>query len=217
MFYLLTDVFVIAIAQRNSQMIKGKFSTLVTKSRMRLCSREISIEDLQTFLFTMYSSPGSRDGSDVVLTVLESAESLNEIMRAISKLGLWDYLNYYLLQVIINHFASDDEELNDMMKQYQQDLTGYVLTLKIQTYLGSTSYKHPIAMSESDILADLESLPPQQKHKLFNRLSVMVDAYITEDSLRYVYDLWRSLALQFELPRLSLILYDIAQVCCLCV
>ena len=215
MFCLLTDVVVIAIARYNNRKIKGKFSMLVTKSRTRLQSREISIEDVQTFLVMMYSTPNSRDGSDMVTTVVASARSLNEIFHALSKHKLWDYLNYYLLQAIIEEFASDDKELNDMMKQYQEDLTGHILTLKIQTYLETTSNKHPVAMSESDNLADLKSLPPQQKLKLFKRLSVMVDANITEASLRYVYDLWRSLAVQFELPQLSVILYDIAQVCCL--
>ena len=213
---MLIDV-VIAIAQHNIRKIKGKFSTLVTKSYKRLQTRGIDVEDVQTFLITMFSAPNSRDANFMVTIAVESARSHAEIFRALSKYGLWDYLNYYLLQSIIEEFASDDKELNDMMQQYQQDLNGHVLTLNIQTYLETTFYKHPIAMSESDILADLESLPPQQKHKLFNRLSVMVDTNITEDSLRYVYDLWRSLAPQFELPRLSVILYDIAQVCCLCV
>ena len=212
MFYLFTDV-VIAIAQRNNQMIRGKFSTLLTKSLMRLQSRNISIEEVQTFIVTMYSAPNSRDGSDMVTTVVGSARSLDEIFHALSKYKVWDYLNYYLLQAIIETFASDDKELNDMMKRYQQDLTGHILTLKIQTYLETTSNKHPVAMSESDNLADLESLPPIQK--LFKRLSVMVDSNITEASLRYVNNLWRSLAIQFGLPQPSVILYNIAQVCCL--
>ena len=79
---------------------------LVTNSCKRLQSREINIEfnDVQTFLIVMYSSPNSSDGSDMVTTVLESAKSLDEIFRALSKWGLWDYLNYHLLQSIIEEY-----------------------------------------------------------------------------------------------------------------
>ena len=87
----------VAIAQRNNRKIEGKFSKLLTKSRKKLQSREIDVEDVQEFLIAMYSSPNSRDGSDTVTTVLESARSLDEIFRALSKHGLLDYLNYYPL------------------------------------------------------------------------------------------------------------------------
>ena len=211
-FIFLTDTTVVAIAVRNVRKIKGKFSSLVTRARTRLQSRGINVEDVQEFLIKMYSAPNSRDGSHMVTTVLESAISLDEIFRALSKYGFWDYLNYYLLQDIIEEFAHDDDELKDIMVQYQKDLTGYVLTLKIQTYLEATYNKHSIATSGS---GNLESILPQPKHELFKRLSLVVGTNITEASLHYVYNLWQSLSLQFELPRLSMILYDIAQVCCM--
>ena len=203
-----------AVAIRNTMMIQGSFSKLVTESCKCLQSRGIDVEEVQMFLITMYSSPGSRDGSDTVLTVLESAKSISEIFRALSKYKLWDYLNYYLLQSIIEHFVSDDNELTRMMKQYQQDLTGYTLTLKIPTYLDSiyTHYECPIVtMSDDENSAD--ELVPAQKHKLFKELSVKIDANITEHSLDYITNLWQSLANQFALPQVVMILHEIAEGC----
>ena len=49
----------------------------------------------------MYSSPNSRDGSSTVTAVIKSTESLDEMFVAFSEYGLWDYLNYDLLQDII--------------------------------------------------------------------------------------------------------------------
>ena len=109
----------------------------------------------------MYSSPNSRDGSYMVTTVIESARNLDEVFRALSKCGLWDYLNYYLLQEIIEEFANDDDELNSMIEQYQRDLTGHILTQKIQTHLD--------AVGENS--ANEKFPPPQQ---LFEKLSVKV-------------------------------------------
>ena len=200
----------VAVAQRNIQMIKGKFSILVTKSREKLQSRKIGVDDVQTFLVTMYSSPDTKDGSDPVTTVVESARSLDEIFRALSKHRFWDYINYYLLQSIIEAFADGDKELNSMMEQYQEALTGYVLTLRIQTYLDAT--KHTIATSHSDNLAD-EVIPLQQDHKLFGKLTAKCEVNITNHTLTYVIDLWRSLAKQFALPRPAMILHNIAKGC----
>jgi len=196
----------VAVAQRNMQMIKGKFSLLVTKSRRKLQNRKIDIDDVQTFLVTMYSSPDSRDGSDTVTAVVESARSLDEIFRALSKHKLWDYINYYLLQSIIEAFADDDDELNGMMEQYQEDLTGHILTLRIQTYLDAT---HPTATSDSDN----EVTALQQDYELFRKLTAKCEVKITNHTLSYVVNLWRSLAKQFALPQPAMILHDIAEGC----
>ena len=199
-----------AVAQHNITMIQGKFAILVNKSRKRLQNREIDVEDIQTFLVTIYSSPNSRDGSGMVMTVLESAKSLHEIFRALAKYGLWDYLNYSLLQSIIKEFAHDDKELNDMMEQYQQDLTGHILALRIQTYLDAT--KHPIATNNSDKLAN-EVVPLQQKYELFKKLRVKCKVNVDDHTLNYVTDLWQSLVKQFALPQPAMILHEVAEGC----
>ena len=197
-------------------MIKGKFSTLVTNSRKRLQSRAIDVADVQTFLIIMYSSPDSRDGNDMVFTVVESAESLNAIFNALTKYGLWDYINYYLLQSIIVEFASDDNELKSMIEQYQKDLTGYVLSLKIQTYLDVTHSPWPIVTtgdSETSAEEIVPALPPQQKCELFTKLSLKIDVNVSDHTLSYVIDLWKSLAKQFALPQPAMILDNIAEGC----
>ena len=199
------------LAQRSSQIIKEKFAILVTKSHRKLENRKIKVDDVQTFLVTRYSSPNSKDGSDTVTTAVESARNLSEIFRALIRYGLWSYLNYYLLQDMIQEFAHDDDELNGMMEQYQQDLTGHILTLRIQSYLDATHYEHPLATSDSET-SDDESvlfLPTQQKHKLYKALSVMIDANVTDHTIRYVQDLWQSLSKEFALPSVRMILHDI--------
>ena len=139
--------------------------------------------------------------------VVKSAASLQEIFLALSEHGLWDYLNYYLLQSIIEAFARDDKELNSMMEQYQKDLTGHILTLRIQTFLDAT--KHPIATSHSD--NEVASL--QQDYELFRKLTAKCEVNVTNHTLGYVVDLWRSLAKQFALPQPAMILHDIAKGC----
>ena len=205
---------IVAIARRNIRKINGKFSMLVTRSRKRLQSR-IDVKEFQTFLVTMYSSPNSRDGSGTVTTVIKSAESLDEMFVALGEYGLWDYLNYDLLQEIIEEFASDDDELNSMMEQYQQDLTGHILTQKIETYLEATHDELPITTSDSETSGDeiIPALPQQKKRELFKELSFKVEINVADHTLGYVKDLWRSLRKQFRLPRPAMILQRIAEGC----
>ena len=205
----------VAVAKRNIQKIQGKFSALVTRSRRKLQSMQISVEDVQTFLVTMYSSPNSTDGSDMVISVVQSATSLDRIFRALGIHRLWDYLNYYLLQSIIEEFASGDDELNGMMVQYQRDLTGYILVLKIQTYLEATYHEHSTVTGNSEYSADetVSTHSPYQPSRLFKELSAKVKANVTDHSLTYVNDLWQSLTQQFTLPRPAMILHSIAEGC----
>ena len=189
---------------------------LVTKSRRKLQSRRVRVDDVQTFLVTLYSSPNSKDGSDTVTVVVESARNLSEIFRALSRYGLWDYLNYYLLQDMIEGFAHDDNELNGMMEQYQKDLTGHILTLKIQTYLDATHGELPLVSTNDSENSDDETipaLPPEQKYKLFKKLKGKIKANVTDHTLSYIIDLWRSLTNQFALPRPAVILHEIAEGC----
>ena len=97
-----------------------------------------------------------------------------------------------------------------MMEQYQKDLTGHILTLRIQTYLDAT--KHHITMGDSDILTD-EVVPLQQDYELFRKLTTKCKVNITNHTLGYVTDLWQSLAKQFALPQPAMILHDIAEGC----
>ena len=111
------------------------------------------------------------------------------------------------MQSIIEVFPDDDHELNGVMEQYQQDLTGHILTQRIQTYLDASHQQHLNATS------DIDNSAATPKHELFKRLSVKIDVNVSDHSLSYVNDLWRSLANQFALPQPAMILHNVAMGC----
>ena len=198
------SIIAIQIAQQNIRMIKERFSTLVTVSCERLQSRKIKIQSIKMFLVSMY-------GNDITRKI-ESATSLDQIFHELSKHGLWNYFNYHLLESIIKKFACMDNTLQRMMEKYKHDLTGHILTQKIETYLKATRYEHAITDSDSSADEIISSLPVEQKSKLFKELTTKCDAMVvTDHTLSYVNTLWESLAQQFQLPQLTLILHDIAE------
>ena len=187
----------------NVRKIKGEFANLVKIARKRLQKLGVDVEDVQIFLVAIYFSPDSSDGSDVIIAVLESATTLSEIFRTLSKCGLWDYHNYHLLQIIVEKFAGDDHELNTMIVEYQRDLTGHILIQKMEPYLDAL----PTSDEEN---SPNELVPPPT---LFKDLTAKVHANITKHSLLYVDELWKFLAHQFSLPQPALILHRIARGC----
>lgn len=192
------------VGRQNIRMIKERFSTLVTVSCKRLQRRKIKIQSVMIFLGSMLYKNDIRK--------IESAKSLDQIFHELSKHELWNYSNYDLLESIIKEFARMDNTLKRMMEEYKHDLTGFTLTRKIETYLNATHYEHTITDSDSSADEIISSLPLEQKSKLFKKLTTKCDGMVvTDHTLSYVNTLWESLAQQFQLPQLTLILHDIAE------
>jgi len=110
--------------------------------------------------------------------------------------GEWDFVNYYLLESIIEEYG--DDRTREMMKQYKQDLTGYMLATKIKDHLDAVDIEHPTISQK----------------ELYSSLTIKVKGVnISSQSLEYVKDLWESLGEQFSLPKHTLVLYKIADGC----
>jgi len=198
-----SDSAAVVVIKCNIERIEGKFAYLVTTTCKHLQRRGVDVDDMLTFLIAKLSSPNSTDGNHVVITVVESATTLRGIFRALSKHRLWDYHNYYLLQVIVENFGHDDHELDVMMEQYQEAFVSHILVQKLAPFLDAvTSFSGENSTTETVRFSEL-----------FKDLTVKVGVDITEHSLLYVEELWNFLTHQVSLPRPALILRRFAKGC----
>ena len=137
----------VALAQKSRMKIQGSFALLVTRAhhvlKHKLASKEFDVDDFRFFLTTLYSGGGRMDGKEFVENILKATANLNDILVAIATHQLWDYMNYDLLEFIIDKFASDDEKLTQMLDGYKQDLTGFMLATKIEHYLAVIDSEPP--------------------------------------------------------------------------
>ena len=137
----------VALAQKSQVKIQGSFALLVTHARHvlkhKVASKEFDVDDFRFFLTTLYSGGGRMDGKEFVENILKATANLNDILVAIATHQLWDYMNYDLLEFIIDKFASDDEKLTQMLDGYKQDLTGFMLATKIEHYLAVIDSEPP--------------------------------------------------------------------------
>ena len=194
----------LVLAKRNLQKIKDKFAPLLALAHRVLQGKDIDMSNFRLFLTAHYlpeeddNDTRAIDPTKFVSQVLGTAQSVSEILQSLMIHRLLNYKNFDVLRSIINHYASDDVEMKVKLDEYEQELAGYVLVTKMKDYLNAE-----IQQSEQS-----ESDP-----KLLDELSLKVKANVTEKTLTYVNELWKSLVRQIKLPVTALIFHKIAEGC----
>ena len=200
-----TSAVVAAVAQRNCTIIGRKWGALVVRTyevlQDKLDSKEITSNRFRLFLGSLYSCQGKMNGGQFIRKILKPSASICEMFEMLTAEDVWGFMNYYLLESIIEEYG--DDRTKAMMEQYKQDLTGYMLVTKIKDYLDAVDLEHPT-----------RRMLPIPQEKLFSLLTTKTDGVnITDQSLKYVKDLWESLRKQFSLPKHILVLYKIGDGC----
>ena len=191
----------ITVAWQNYYTIRGNFANLVRKASSRLQSI-VNIDEFKLFVISLFQ-PGD---------CIPDSVKVCEIFCAITKNGLWDFINYYPLKQIIKEFASKDTQMSEWIKQYEEDISGYMLCTKIVDHIGVVTAS---GFSDIDSAEQLEEKPAKYDKRYYHKLSVKVRAKVTEKSMQYVYELWESLVSNLLLPSLTTILDSVLNDCIL--
>ena len=167
----------------------------------KLDSKEMTSSQFRLFLGNLYSCGGKMNGDQFLRKLLKSSASVSEMIEALTVEGEWDFMNYYVLESIIEEYG--DNRTKEMMEQYERDLNAYTFVTIIKDHLDAVSLEHPTHK--------VLPIPPEE---LFSLLKVKVKGVnITDHSLKYVSDLWESLRNQFSLPKHTFVLYRIGEGC----
>ena len=194
----------LVVAKENLRMIKDKFASLLALAIIVLQGKNIDNSNLRWCLAACYVPvEDSNDAKEInssrfIVEILGSAQSLSETFQSLLVQGLLSYKNFYVLRSIINHYASDESEMKKKLSEYEEALAGYVLVVKMKDYL------------DAELQQGEQSKPDP---KLFDELSVKLKANIAENTLKYVSELWDSLAYQVKLPVTALPFHRIAKGC----
>ena len=194
----------LVLAKENLRMIKGKFASLLALAHRVLGGKNIDTSNLQLFLAARYlPEEESNDTVEInpmqfISEVLDTAQSLKDIFQSLLIQGLLSYKNFHILRSIINEYASDEIEVKNKLGEYEEALAGYVLVTKMKDYLDAESY---------------QSKEPEHNPELLNKLSFKVKANVTDKTMKYVNELWDSLAYQIKLPVTALLFHKVAEGC----
>ena len=180
---------------RNEDEIKGHFSSLLIKMRNSLDSHKIEVKDLRQFLRTFFNTDEE---------ILKSND-IDEILATLKKHNYWSHLNYGPLETLSKHFLEDDSEVNDLLEDYKSRVTCFELSAKLIEYV-----KEKNLTSDTDVESDQPATGFTPSHYKKIKVVVRVTRKVTEVSLQYVQDLWKSIADEFDIPSLTAIISHIS-------
>ena len=174
---------------RNLTIIKDKFECL----RQNICKRlqdKLTERDVKDKLRPRLLTHIPREAEDFI----PISTDLNEIFEAMRHHELWDHMNYFPLESLVDSFGYDDTEMIQEMEQFKRDRSSYQLATKIKQYI-------PVALSQLDLSDEpAEHLPMKRDPKYFRKLSVKLKQRVGDYSLKYLDRLWKSLADILLLP-----------------
>ena len=178
------DVAVI-LTQKNLMKIKFKFGRLVALTSKKLQEGEMDIKEICQIITASLC-----DDSKSFSAELGIATNFTDLFVTITALGVWSYNNYNLLECIINEYIPD---ICAAMTDYQKDYRGYRLTTKIEDHIKAVA-----TLSDSDT--------PHPDSNWFSCLETRIHVKLSERTLKYIDELWKSLSVLFDLPPYQLLL-----------
>lgn len=184
----------VAAIKKNLNTIRAKFATLVSGVSARLESHNVDMRKLRLFIVTFLPDPSG----------IPDTISMDELFEALSRQKVWDFDNFGLIEGIVNLFGQDNEEAQ-LISAYKSELAGFKGTTKIIDYIQACS-------SEEDILRQNKThYDKRYCHELTMKLKSK--SRITTESLNYIDTLWNSIAEEFLIPSLPVVLHTIHKGC----
>ncbi len=185
--------------KENFARIKGCFASLVDRVSVKLSAMNINMERFRTFVAILFP-PGD---------FISDTATIIEIFNALTHKQLWDHSSYSAFESIYKEFGEEDAELKIWMNNYKAELAGFKATTKIIDYIKECNTEDEIADSEQSI----RQYKGKYDKRYCRRLTMKLKSKITEKSLEYVDEFWRSVADHFFLPSLPIRLDSIHEGC----
>ena len=158
--------------------------------------QELDKDDLFLFLSCILSPE--------VMKCLPQSSDLKDIFKAIAFNRLWSFLDYNLLEQIIEEFWESDQELTGRMEQYKADLSSYQTATKLKDHIAAA-----LQLDAETSTSDSDTYDPEY----FKELSIKLDEPFSKHTLDYLFGLWTSLKRLLRLPPLTLLLHKIHKGC----
>ena len=181
------------------RIITAKYAALLTNVYNRLQQKRTDVREFRLFVIARFP-PGD---------CIPQSSDLCELFEAITRNGLWDFLNYQLLEDIVQQFGADDEQMKDWVKEYKAHLAGFKACTKIVHYLAVV--ESDSSFDESDSEQPTQPKPARYDRRYYHKLSLKLKVKVTDQSLSYIDDIWRSVSEYLLLPPLSALLERICE------
>ena len=179
----------------NEEDIKSRFATLLRRVRLALeTANHITTEEVRELIVGMFTN------SDDCIP----KTNLEEIISAVTKERLWDYMHHSPVEKLLHRLLPDHISL---ISEYKEYLSGYAATTKLIDYIEYAGVNSRRGSNEIPL--------GNFTKRHYQRLTVKLDIKrnITLLSLKYVQDLWKQFAEEFHIPFLTAVICEIDRGC----
>ena len=179
--------------------IKSRFSDLLLSVRHALEANNVQVDDLRQILTGIL---------DLGIDNFIPKTDLADIFAAVSDQRLWDYKHHSPVEKLVKRCLHG--LIIGEVKEYKEHLSGFYVTTKLIDFIRTSDFDDDTEMEASEIC--LRSYGPKDYKSLRVKLKLK-KRRISELSLKYVQELWESLADEFELPSLTALLDKVLEGC----
>lgn len=169
------------------------FANLLSEMSEKLIEMNVNMKRFHSHVVRLFP-PGD---------CIPASSDPEDIFDALVKNGLMNHLHYDPpLESVAQRFGtSSDSSMMALVREYNKKLTAFTATTKLADYISKCE-------TEDEADPDESILPNPAKYDkaYFKKLRVKLQIRITDETLKYIDDLWRSLAEHFLLPSLSALL-----------
>ena len=178
------------MAKKAVEEITGQFSSLQLKVRKAMDAKSVQVDDVCQFLAPFFEE--DRHILDV--------PDLTKMFTYISRVKLWNYNSYGVLEQMVKEFLPNDKHVKESMTDYRNQHSGFSAT-KIIIQKMNMEEKGPEGGTPQTFL-------PEKYRPDFRELKVKLELKKcpTEITLDHVNNLWDSLAEEFDVPPLTAVL-----------
>ena len=180
----------------NLEEIMAKFASLLLDVQIALEVKQVMVAHVRQFFNLTLCLRGGVE--------IPTFDQFSDIFSYLTKRHIWSYEHHSPLEKVTNKFLFDNLAIQDRIKEYKSDLSGYFIAEKLVDYIN-----RPAVAFESAEEVENVVLCNKQLHQRLKVVLALGKRKITELSLEYVRSLWRQLAEEFELPSLTAVLKKI--------
>lgn len=182
-----------ALARENLEKIKGHFASVVNRICVKLNELNTDMKRFRPFIANLFP-PGN---------FLHKVDTVTEVFNALTHNRLWDHLYYCsTFEAIYREFGKGDHEMREWIDSYKAELAGFKATTKIIDYIEICNEYDDIADSEESI----SQYKARYDRQYFRKLTIKLEVPVTEKSLVYIDEFWRSVSGLYLLPSLPVLL-----------
>lgn len=178
----------------NEMEIKSRFAYLLGSMQYALEANNVTGEDVRQFLVRIFCRAGD---------CIPKTDKISDIFDSVTVNNLWSYDNHDVLEKLVERYLPDHVS---EISEYVNHLSGYYATTKLIDYVNAKNLRcYEEALSEHSL--------DRYTTEHYRELTIIldIDDKLSQLSMMYVRDLWKSFVNRFNIPSLTAVIDKILE------